>query len=83
MDGHEASDSDRAKAHRIERAEKTVSFMMRLFVSLVLPLWGLAMLVLGVQWGSLWWIGCGLAVGGVGVLMLAGSPLLDSFLRES
>ena len=82
MNGHEASDSDRAKAHRIERAEKAVSFMMRLFVSLLLPLWGFAMLVLGVQWGSLWWIGCGLATGGVGILMLAGSPLTDALLRE-
>jgi hypothetical protein len=74
-------DQDRARQERIERAEKGASFLMRLFVSMVLPLWGLAMLVLGIQSGSLWWIGCGLVVGGIGALMLAGSPLTDSILR--
>jgi hypothetical protein len=70
------------RQHRVERAERTVSFVMRLLVSMVLPLWGLAMLVLGIEWQSPWWLGCGVVVGGVGLLMLAGSPLLDSFLRE-
>lgn len=74
---------DRATQQRIERAEKAVSFLMRLLVSMVLPLWGLAMLGLGIEWRSVWWIGCGVAVGGVGLLMLAGSPLLDSVLRDS
>jgi hypothetical protein len=74
---------DRATQQRIERAEKAVSFLMRLLVSMVLPLWGVAMLVLGIEWRSVWWIGCGVAVGGVGLLMLAGSPLLDSVLRDS
>jgi hypothetical protein len=74
---------DRATQQRIGRAEKAVSFVMRLLVSMVLPLWGLAMLFLGVEWRSVWWIGCGVAVGGVGLLMLAGSPLLDSVLRDS
>ncbi len=74
---------DRATQQRIERAEKAVSFLMRLLVSTVLPLWGLAMLGLGIEWRSVWWIGCGVAVGGVGLLMLAGSPLLDSVLRDS
>lgn len=75
-------DGDRAIEERIEKAEKAVSFLMRLGVSLVLPLWGLAMLVLGIEWSSGWWIGCGVVVGGTGLLMLAGSPLLDSWLRE-
>jgi hypothetical protein len=74
---------DRATQQRIERAKKAVSFLMRLLVSMVLPLWGVAMLVLGIEWRSVWWIGCGVAVGGVGLLMLAGSPFLDSVLRDS
>jgi len=74
---------DRATQQRIERVERSVSFLMRLLVSMVLPLWGLAMLVLGIEWRSVWWIGCGVAVGGVGLLMLAGSPFLDSVLRDS
>ena len=82
MDGNEALDSDRLRQERVERAERAVSFVMRLLVSLVLPLWGLAMLALGIEWWSPWWIGCGVVTGGIGLLMLAGSPFLDSFLRE-
>ncbi len=74
---------DPATQQRIERVEKLVSSAMRLFISLVLPVWGLAMLALGIEWRSLWWIGCGVVVGGVGMLMFVGSPFLDSFLRES
>jgi len=83
LDSQEVSDRDRATQHRLERAERAVSFVMRLLVSMVLPLWGLAMLLLGIERGSLWWIGCGVVVGGIGLLMFAASPLLDSFLRES
>lgn len=82
MDASEVFDSNRLRQQRVARAERTVSFVMRLFVSLVLPLWGLAMLALGIEWRSPWWIGCGVVVGGIGLLMLAGSPFLDSFLRE-
>jgi hypothetical protein len=74
---------EREIQQRIERAERAISFVMRLLVSLVLPLWALAMLIVGFEWQSPWWILCGLAVGGVGLLMLAGSPLLDSILRGS
>ena len=82
MDTTEAFDRNRVRQQRVERAERTVSFVMRLFVSLVLPVWGLAMLALGIEWRSPWWIGCGVVVGGIGLLMLAASPFLDSFLRE-
>jgi hypothetical protein len=82
LDASEVFDSNRLRQQRVERAERTVSFVMRLFVALVLPLWGLAMLALGIEWRSPWWIGCGVVVGGIGLLMLAGSPFLDSFLRE-
>ena len=73
---------DAARKERIEKAEKAVSFLMRLAVSAVLPLWGLAMLVLGIEGQSLWWFGTGAVVGGIGLLMLAGSPLTDSLLRN-
>jgi Kef-type K+ transport system membrane component KefB len=32
--------------------ERTVSFVVRLIVSLLLPGWGLAMIVLGFMWGD-------------------------------
>lgn len=59
--------------------------MMRFVVSLILPLWALAMLALGVEYRSLWWLGCGLAVGAVGLLFMVGNPLADPVLdvRES
>ncbi len=75
-------DREQAAQERIEKAEKAVSFLMRLGVSLVLPLWGLAMLGLGIEWRSGWWIGCGIVVGAIGLLMLAGSPISDRFLRQ-
>jgi hypothetical protein len=68
--------------NQVERAERTMSILMRLGVSAVLPAWALAMLVLGVEYRSLWWLGTGIVVGAIGVLMLAGSPLVDLFFRE-
>ncbi|MGH7865564.1 MAG: hypothetical protein ACREQB_11265 [Candidatus Binataceae bacterium] len=67
---------------RIERVERIVSTLARLGISLVLPAWALSMLVLGLYAHSLWWIGTGVAVGAVGLLMFVGSPLLDRFLRD-
>ncbi len=69
-------------AGRAERAERAVSLLMRLLVSFALPAWGLAMLVLGVRYASGWWIGCGLAVGAVGLLFFVGSPLTDPIFQE-
>jgi hypothetical protein len=37
-------------------AQGTFSFIMRLLVSLVLPAWGLAMILLGVRAAAGWWI---------------------------
>ena len=51
-------------ADRAEQAEHAMSALMRFVVSLIIPLWALAMLVLGVEYHSLWWLGCGIAVGG-------------------
>lgn len=65
-----------------ERAEYAVSLLMRLFTSALLPIWALAMLIVGFSDGSVWWIACGLVVGAVGLLMFVGSPLLDPFFSE-
>ena len=70
---------------RQEQAEHTISALMRFVVSLIIPLWALAMLALGIEYGSIWWIGCGVAVGVVGLLLLVGNPLASAALdiRES
>ena len=58
---------------------------MRFVVSLIIPLWALAMLVLGIEYGSIWWIGCGVVVGAIGLLFMVGNPLAKPALdiRES
>jgi len=70
---------------RQEQAEHAMSVLMRFGVSLIIPLWALIMLVLGLEDRSLWWIGCGLVVGAVGLLLLVGNPLAGAALdvRES
>ena len=72
-------------ADRVEHAEHAMSALMRFVVSLIIPLWALAMLALGVEYRSLWWLGCGLAVGAVGLILLVGNPLAGPVLdvRES
>jgi len=62
-----------------------MSALMRFVVSLIIPIWALAMLGLGVEYRSIWWLGCGLAVGAVGLLLLVGNPLAGPVLdiRES
>jgi len=72
-------------ADRAENAEHAISALMRFVVSLIIPLWALAMLAIGVEYRSLWWIGCGLAVGTIGLLFMVGNPLAGPVLdvRES
>jgi hypothetical protein len=65
-----------------ERAEYAVSVLMRLLVSLALPVWGLVMLIIGIVHVSGWWIGCGLVVGAIGLLFLVGSPLTDPVFKD-
>jgi hypothetical protein len=55
---------------------------MRFVVSLIIPLWALAMLVLGVEYRSLWWLGCGLVAGAIGLLFMVGNPLARPLLDE-
>ena len=70
---------------RAEQAEHAISALMRFVVSLIIPLWALSMLALGVEYRSLWWLGCGVVVGGIGLLLLVGNPLAGPVLdiRES
>jgi hypothetical protein len=67
-------------ADRAEQAEHAISALMRFAVSLIIPVWALAMLALGVEYRSLWWLGCGLVVGAIGLLLLVGNPLADPIL---
>lgn len=65
-----------------ERAERAVSILMRLVISIVMPVWGLAMLIIGVRNLSGWWIGFGLIVGALGTLFFVGSPLTDPIFKD-
>ncbi|MGH7925733.1 MAG: hypothetical protein ACREQH_14210 [Candidatus Binatus sp.] len=65
---------------RQEQAEHAMSALMRFIVSLILPVWALAMLALGIEYRSLWWLACGLAVGAIGLLLLVGNPLAAAVL---
>jgi hypothetical protein len=60
--------------------ERTVSFVLRLAVSLLLPGWGLAMIVMGFMWGMFWWIATGVVVFAIGVVFFAGSSLVTPYL---
>jgi len=60
--------------------ERGVSFVLRLVVSLLLPLWGLVMIVLGVKWAMGWWIVTGVAVLAIGVVFFAGSSIVSPLL---
>jgi len=65
------------RVDRTEQAERAMSFMARLGISAILPVWALIMVVLGIIDRSLWWLGTGVVVGAIGILFLAGSPLAD------
>jgi hypothetical protein len=69
-------------ADEIEKAERAISILMRLAIAAILPIWALAMLAIGLEYQSPWWIGTGLVVGVVGALMLAGSPLADLIMKD-
>jgi hypothetical protein len=60
--------------------ERTISFVLRLVVSLIIPAWGLVMLVLGLMWSSGWWIATGAVVLAIGVISLGGSSLVTPFI---
>jgi hypothetical protein len=68
-----------------EQAEHAISALMRFIVSLIIPIWALAMLALGLEYRSIWWLGCGVVVGAIGLLFMVGNPLAKPALdiRES
>jgi hypothetical protein len=67
-------------ADRAEQGERAISALMRFVVSLIIPLWALAMLALGLEYRSIWWLGCGVVVGAVGLLFMVGNPLAEPVL---
>jgi hypothetical protein len=64
-------------AGKEDKVQESISWSLRLVVSLILPLWGIGLIVLGVKDGSLWWIASGVAIGAAGAVTFIGSPLMD------
>lgn len=60
--------------------ERTISFTLRLLVSLLLPGWGLAMIVMDLMWGLFWWVATGVVVLAIGVVFFAGSSIVTPYL---
>lgn len=57
-----------------------MGFVMRLLVSLALPVWGLATIGAGVADGNNWWIATGAVVLAIGVLLFAVSSLVSPLI---
>lgn len=49
-------------ADEIEKAERAISILMRLAIAAILPIWALAMLAIGLEYQSPWWIGTGAGI---------------------
>jgi hypothetical protein len=69
-------------AGRADKVQESISWSLRLIVSLILPLWGIVLIVLGLKDGSLWWIASGVAIGAAGAVTFIGSPLMDFVAGE-
>jgi hypothetical protein len=65
-------------AGKEDKVQESISWGLRLIVSLILPLWGIVLIVLGVKDGSLWWV----AIGAAGAVTFIGSPLMDFVAGE-
>ena len=63
-------------AGTVNRTQNTVGFIVRFLVSLIFPAWGIALITLGAEYGSAWWIASGVAIGVAGLIIFIGSPLL-------
>ena len=63
-------------AGTVNGTQDTVGFIMRFLISMILPLWGIALIALGINYGSAWWIASGVAIGAAGVVIFVGSPLV-------
>jgi hypothetical protein len=64
-------------AGKSDKVQESLSWSLRLVVSLLLPLWGAVLIVLGLKDGSLWWIASGVAIAATGAITFIGSPLID------
>lgn len=65
-----------------EQMEATVSLVARTAISLMLPLWGILMLLAGLIWGEPWWVICGAAVIGVGLILAVGNPVVWDLVSD-
>jgi hypothetical protein len=69
-------------AGKADKAQESISWILRLAVWLLLPLWGVALIVLGIKYGSAWWIASGVAIAAAGAVTFIGLPLIDFRARE-
>jgi hypothetical protein len=69
-------------AGRADKFQESISWILRLVVSLILPVWGVALIVIGLKYGSAWWIASGVAIGATGVIIFIGSPLMEFVIGE-
>jgi hypothetical protein len=49
-------------------------------VALVIPVWGLVMLGLGLEWGEGWWIASGAVVLAIGAVLFCRSSLVAALI---
>ncbi len=64
------------------KVQESISWVLRLLVSLLLPAWGVALVVIGVTNGSAWWIVSGIAIGIVGAITFVGDPVFNFHAGE-
>ena len=69
-------------AGQADKVQESISWILRLVVSLILPVWGVALIVIGLKYGSAWWIASGIAIGAAGAIIFIGSPLMDFVTGE-
>jgi hypothetical protein len=60
-----------------DKFQESIRFTLLLVVSLLLPLWGAVLIVLGLKDGSLSWIASGVAIAAAGAITFIGSPLIN------
>ncbi len=77
QDGGTATVNEMIGQEVVAQPSPTTSALTRYVVWFIIPLGALAMLALGVGYRSIWWLGCGLVVGavGLGLLLLIGNPI--------
>ena len=66
-------------AGQADKVQESISWTLRLLVSLILPAWGIALLAIGINYGSAWWFLSGLAIGVTGALIFIGGIAVPLF----